>query len=402
MLPATSHRSRHRLPVIAIAAALTVIASPPSAILATAPAPEPVQYIQTDLGTLGGSQSHGLFINKHGQVAGDSLNSFADKRFFFWENGTMHDLGFLGTGESGIVGLNDGGQVAANIIVPGNVMHAALWTDGVLLDLGTPAGQVTSQVGALNNRGQVVGYSSGPLGTRGFLWEDGTFTDLGDLGGGATFAYLINDAGQVAGFSRTASGKFHGFLWSKGRMQDLSEGPSGSPCDCISSAIGLNARGQVVGGQTRQVAGTRRGYVNDSFLWDDGTLTIISAGIDGDYHLALRINDAGEVSGNHIVEIPSFRSNPFTWRDGVMEDFNAVTVRSESAAMNRDGQIVGTTNISADAHGYVWTDGQLTDLGGPFSTAADINDRGMVAGSAGIPSSGIHAVIWIPTRPASP
>src|SRR5215213_12042906 len=42
-----------------------------------------------------------------------------------------------------------------------------------------------------------------------------SITDLGTLGGRDSYAYGINDHGQVVGYSSTASGRDHAVLWSK-------------------------------------------------------------------------------------------------------------------------------------------------------------------------------------------
>ena len=53
-----------------------------------------------------------------------------------------------------------------------------------------------------------------------FLSED-TFVDLGTLGGPASQAKAINDKNQVVGWSQTADGDGHAFLWEDGLMTDL-------------------------------------------------------------------------------------------------------------------------------------------------------------------------------------
>src|SRR6266704_2464509 len=70
-----------------------------------------------------------------------------------------------------------------------------------------------------------------------------TVTDLGTLGGDLTSrAFAINALGQVVGYSNTASGAKHAFLWANGTMQDL--GTLGGE---VSGASGINRLGQVAG-----------------------------------------------------------------------------------------------------------------------------------------------------------
>ena len=86
---------------------------------------------------------------------------------------------------------------------------------GGVIDLGTLTGDGGSWAQGINNRGQVVGYSSGPDGfTRPFLWRAGTMIDLGPLPGdpqGAASA--ISDAGVIVGESTAADFGRRATIW---------------------------------------------------------------------------------------------------------------------------------------------------------------------------------------------
>src|SRR5690242_7146145 len=69
-----------------------------------------------------------------------------------------------------------------------------------------------------------------------------TVQDIGTLGGRFTTATGVNEAGQVTGYSETADGQIHGFVYANGQMQDLGTlGGTGS----LGAAI--NALGAVTG-----------------------------------------------------------------------------------------------------------------------------------------------------------
>ena len=82
------------------------------------------------------------------------------------------------------------------------------------IGLGT-LGDSWSGALAINDAGQVAGWSYTASGERhAFVWDAASgMQDLGTLGGSFSRAHCINDAGQVAGYSSTASGYAHAFVW---------------------------------------------------------------------------------------------------------------------------------------------------------------------------------------------
>jgi probable HAF family extracellular repeat protein len=83
----------------------------------------------------------------------------------------------------------------------------------------------------------------------GFLWDaTNGMQDLGTLSRAKpSAAFGINNSGQVVGFSYTASGQAHAFLWQNGTMSDLNDLiPPGSGWD-LGAAYAINNAGQIVG-----------------------------------------------------------------------------------------------------------------------------------------------------------
>ena len=123
------------------------------------------------------------------------------------------------------------------------------------VDLGGPAitiidtfGGDESRVEDLNDRRQAVGMARGPSGTlRAFHWQQGNLSDIGDLGGGASWARAINEAGtRIVGRSKVTTGDFHAFLSEAGAMHDL-----GTLGGLESEARGINHLGWIVGAADR-------------------------------------------------------------------------------------------------------------------------------------------------------
>jgi probable HAF family extracellular repeat protein len=284
----------------------------------------------TNLGTLGGMSSFAGSINDRGQIMGVSLNDVYDPfsivglgstttltqtRSFLWEHGKMRDLGTLGGPDSFGLFLNQNGDVAgvsytSNIADPNTglpPMDPFLWRHGKIEDLGSFGGTNAplgpTFVAGLNNRGEVVGVMTLPGDQIGhaFLWDGKKLSDLNasgsGLGGNFSFAAGLNDAGEVVGAATLQDDQVqHAFRWKNGVMTDLGT-PSGDAC---SQAENINSIGQIVGAS--QSVQDCFGRFTHAFLWENGGPSVdLNTLIPPDSPLLLTvaglITDRGEIIG---------------------------------------------------------------------------------------------------------
>jgi probable HAF family extracellular repeat protein len=282
----------------------------------------------TDLGL--GDWSSAQAINNRGQIVGTRSVPFGQGAFL-WQDGVVTDItvGFASLPRD----INDRGEIVGNYWNASfGDTHGFLWRDGVVTEIGDPGelglGQFGSVAG-INRRGQVVGHTHslpGKPGYRAFLWQDGAFTYLGDLGSGFSIAEAINDRGEVVGYSATPQGVFHAVLWRDGAMLDLGATLSGP-----SVATDINNRGEVV-----------VGYFGDSvakvFHWQDGVLTSLGTGY------AYGINKSGQVVGRRDWDGVGNRAT--LWDAGIVTELGTLGGSSAAHAINDHGQVVGTSTSS--------------------------------------------------------
>jgi probable HAF family extracellular repeat protein len=193
-------------------------------------------------------------INDAGQIVG-SMQLMPDEDVSHahrWDQGVATDLGtlppFATTAYSAAYAINEAGWIVgeSNTYTHGvqypdrryQAVRAFFWADGVMQDLGsfgvqcgpftTPTSErcyERSVATDLNASGTVVGFSSSPTNGRGhaFLANGDALQDLGALGGNASFAYGINDSGQVVGGFANTEDRLGPFLYDRGVMYDLNE-----------------------------------------------------------------------------------------------------------------------------------------------------------------------------------
>jgi len=415
-------------------------------------------YQLVDMGTFGGPMSDlpdggsAALLTNHGVLVGGSdtptPDPFPDFCFvpdcfvshaFQWQNGTVTDLGVLPNGWSSastwispnglVAGFSQNGEIDP-LFAGFPEMQSVLWKQGAIVDLGTlPEGGYESVANAVNSRGEVVGAALNtvpdvnsmitsfdffppiPYQTRAFLWDGRNgMQDLGTLPGGTDAqARLINERGQVVGWSYTSSAPSSpcsnfgialttgSFLWERGKgMVDL--GGLGGTCTL---AAALNDRGQVIG-----QSWLSDDEANQPFLWDRATGLVGLGTLGGSGGGASGINEQGQVVGG------SFRPgdvqiDAFLW-DGRMHDLGALG--SDTCAwgfsINAKGQAVGVSNCFTDnIRGFLWEQGgPMVDLNALVSPgsglyvidALNINDRGEIGGNGVDANGNEHALLLIP------
>jgi probable HAF family extracellular repeat protein len=273
-----------------------------------------------DLGTFGGNQSLLGNINNRGQVAGEATNAIPDPfslyyqlgglttgtqtRAFLWQNGQKQDLGTLGGPDAAGLFVNERGQVVGGSYTNSTpnpttglpTLDPFLWEKGTMIDLGTLGG-TSGLAGLLNNRGDVVGISNlaGDQTYHPFLWHGGKLVDLftTTIGGSPITANELNENGEIVGGGAFPNRPFDAYLWRNGVATDLGTLNG----DCFSEAVALNSRSQVVG-YSQACDFSAQG----SFLWENGSMVDLNTLIPPNSGLSLvetiAINDQGEIAGD--------------------------------------------------------------------------------------------------------
>ncbi|MFZ5548970.1 MAG: hypothetical protein ACOZJX_09780 [Pseudomonadota bacterium] len=182
-------------------------------------------------------------INKKGEMVGVRMYATT------WSpKGKPQDMGDppLCEGTLSAVDINDDGESVGMIACTPYRTAPGLYRAGVNTELPVLPGHDGGVASAINNAGQVVGYSArsynGPFVTRAFLWQGGVMQDLGTLGGKSSRANGINNLGEIVGLAEDANDHSLPFIYRGGEMKPLPSCGSG-----LVQPAGLNEAGTVIG-----------------------------------------------------------------------------------------------------------------------------------------------------------
>jgi chitinase len=336
------------------------------------------------------AQGFGNGINSQGDVCGTlSSNNHA----FLYKKGRLTDLGALAVSPNSS-NSSFGYEVNDSDVVVGHLFDVSgggdfaedsfLDKNGkmVVIATGSGDGGFGSEVGGINNAGEVVGTRDAggsttatppvvPLDAatpRAFFYRNGQLFDVGTLGGDWSYGLGINNAGQIVGISDTKAGPFHweAFLYSNGRMR-------------------------VIGGA--QTVNFTPVAINDNG-WITGTLAppVTQSPANGGDGADPTVPDPSN-PGFAVLYIGGQLINL-----GTLAHFTG----SEGVSINNSGTIIGeltgpTPGAFIYMFGRMFNLNQLVEGGWNITDVGHINDAGQIAATGTMPGSTVtYALLLAP------
>jgi probable HAF family extracellular repeat protein len=308
----------------------------------------------TDLGLSGPRMnSRAEDINDQGQIVGSRGPFSGPLRAFLWTpttpratTGSAADLGDLGGGAAQARGINASSQVVGSSTTPSGSQNPFLWEGGSMHDLGiVPAGSDGAEAMDANDATtrRVAGGVASPI-DRAVVWTVSgsgagfsvTARDvLPGLSTSGSFAFALNDAAVVVGYSNVLTG----FPNQPAFWDDAGSGWGVHALQLLPGAVGgvardVNSAGQIVGFNVLSMSGCG----NSAVLWSSGAaaavqLPMLSGGTCAE---ARAINDAGQISG--FARDEHFRGRAVLWEPSGSGAYSVTDLGLKGGTL---GQVLG-------------------------------------------------------------
>jgi len=245
-------------------------------------------------------------INNNGQIVGSyDLGMCEGICGFLDDGGSFSSFKYPGAAQTLPWDINNNGQIVGWYTGSNGVLHGFLYDAGTFSSFNYPGVVGTcsfpcgitpgTRINGINDSGQIVGtfvdYANGTPDTHAFLYASGSFSSLNYPGAQETFAYGINDSGQVVGWYEDGTGREHAFLYSSGTFTSFNY-PGAT-----TYAYGLNDMGDIVG-SFQDATGVQHG-----FIYSSGTFSSVNYP-RAIYTYLYGINDMGQIVGNRSGDVP--------------------------------------------------------------------------------------------------
>jgi probable HAF family extracellular repeat protein len=189
-----------------------------------------------------------------------------------------------------------------------------------------------------------------------------------DLGTNTSWAFDVNESGQVTGYMQFTTSDTRAFIWQDGKVIDLGPIPGGY----TSRGSAINDAGDVVG--FGKIPDEEYEFRFRAFAYVGGVMTNLGTLPGFAESTARDINDDRDVVGQCTVN-PDHGPIAFLWRDGVMHDLNDLVVEdfglylSGGRAISDAGQILVSAYEDGESRAVILT---------PAPLIGDLNCDGLV------------------------
>jgi probable HAF family extracellular repeat protein len=336
-----------------------------------------------------------MIMHHFNRAAFCGLMFFCAVRFACGESYYVQDLGTLGGNSSQAYALNNSGQVVGFSNISNNVYaHAVLFSgtgsNNIDLDSQGPV-SYTGEARGINDSGQIIGWAYTSSGrNEATLFTASGKVNLGDLCNSPTAseAQAINGAGTVIGYADDCFYTAQGCRFSGQGSNNVSLGGIGGGINGV--AYDINASGQIVG------YGTRSDNEAQHATLFSGLNNVDLGTLGGFNSHAYGINNAGQIVGDSALPGNSiFHAVLFSGTGSNNIDLGSLGgISCHANAINNSGEIVGNsypaTNNNSVYHAFIYKNGVMSDINGLLLAGSGFSNIRLIENGSRVPGRAIN------------